>query len=307
MLYVSDLNLWLKWSTAKTYADDTTTGTSAKNLKDMIKRLEEDAANVLSFMASNGLIANAKKTSLVVLNNRTKKNDVNNYIEVKIGENMIKQENSAKLLGVTFNEKQNWNNQIQGKDGVVSALNKRFFAIKRLSNHINKKSILKLVDGLFTSKINYGLQLYGKVRLQASDPTNGDLKAIQKVQNKMARFLNSKTLRDKVPTKRLLEQVDMLSVNQLNARIKIQEIWKATNIKGYPLKIRNQSSTSDSINTRAMTNNRPVEIGGSILTKNTCVSDAIRLWNLAPNDIKNCESLYQLKKLTRIYVKTLPV
>ena len=81
----------------------------------------------------------------------------------------------------------------------------------------------------------------------------------------------------------------------------------ATNIEGYPLKIRNQSSTSDSINTRAMTNNRPVEIGGSILTKNTCVSDAIRLWNLAPNDIKNCESLYQLKKLTRIYVKTLPV
>ena len=50
--------------------------------------LKEDAANVLSFMASNGLIANAQKTSLVILNNKTKKNksEATPPIEVKIGE-----------------------------------------------------------------------------------------------------------------------------------------------------------------------------------------------------------------------------
>ena len=31
VLYVSDLEAWLKWSSAKTFADDTITGTSAKN------------------------------------------------------------------------------------------------------------------------------------------------------------------------------------------------------------------------------------------------------------------------------------
>ena len=36
------------------------------------------------------------------------------------------------------------------------------------------------------------------------------------------------------------------------------------------------------IYTRAMTSNRPIEIGSSILLEKTCVSDAIRLWNLAP-------------------------
>ena len=50
---------------------------------------------------------------------------------------------------------------------------------------INKTSLTKMVDGLFTSKINYGLQLYGKVRTENTDPTNGDIKAIQKVQNKL--------------------------------------------------------------------------------------------------------------------------
>ena len=42
--------------------------TSAKNIYEMIKRLEEDSANVLAYMASNGLVANATKTSLVILN-----------------------------------------------------------------------------------------------------------------------------------------------------------------------------------------------------------------------------------------------
>ena len=98
----------------------------------------------------------------------------------------------------------------------------------------------------------------------------------------MARFLNSKTLRDKIPTKELLEQVNLLSVNQLNAKIKIMEIWKAKNIQGYPLKIQNQTANKETINTRAMTSNRPIEISSSILLEKTCVSDAIRLWNLAP-------------------------
>ena len=62
-------------------------------------------------------------------------------------------------------------------------------------------SLKKLVDGWFTSKINYGLQLYGKVRVNNNDPTNGDIKAIQKVKNKMGRFLNSKTLKVKLNQK----------------------------------------------------------------------------------------------------------
>ena len=102
----------------------------------------------------------------------------------------------------------------------------------------------------------------------------------------------------------------MLSVNQLNAKIKIQEIqeiWKSKNINGYPLKIQNLTVNQNTVNTRAMTENKPIEIGGSTLIEKTCVSDAIKLWNVTPNDIKMCQSLKQLKTLTRKFVKTLPV
>ena len=61
VLFVSDLQDWLEHSTAPTYADDTTTGTSGFSLCQVLKNVEEDAYKVLQFMASNGLVANAKK------------------------------------------------------------------------------------------------------------------------------------------------------------------------------------------------------------------------------------------------------
>ena len=59
----------------------------------------------------------------------------------------VRQVDQAKLLGITFNEKQNWNSQIQGIGGVVSSLNKRM--IIRLKNHIGPNSLKKVVDGFY--------------------------------------------------------------------------------------------------------------------------------------------------------------
>ena len=55
-----------------TYADDTTTGTSAEKVEKVIAILEEDAINVLRFMASNGLIMNPNKKSFIILNSKSK-------------------------------------------------------------------------------------------------------------------------------------------------------------------------------------------------------------------------------------------
>ena len=82
---------------------------------------------------------------------------------------------------------------------------------------------------MFVSKIRYGLQLLGKVRRSENESPNGDLHALQLIQNKLARALNNVKLSDHCTTKSLLANLDMQSVNQLNAQIKITEIWKAVN------------------------------------------------------------------------------
>ena len=88
----------------------------------------------------------------------------------------------------------------------------------------------------------------------------------------MSRFLNSKTLKDRIESKVLLSNLNMLSVNQLNAKIKILEIWKSLNVEGYPLKIDTKQVNQETMNTRAMTSNQPIEIGTKLLTQKSCIS-----------------------------------
>ena len=58
IIFISDLEDWLHFSKPLTYADDTSIACSGDDAE-VKNMLELDAANVLSFMASNGLVANA--------------------------------------------------------------------------------------------------------------------------------------------------------------------------------------------------------------------------------------------------------
>ena len=90
---------------------------------------------------------------------------------------------------------------------------------------------------MFTSKLRYGLQLLGKVRSKNSDPECEDFKAIQLIQNNLMRALNRTKVKDMVSISSLLSKFEMLSINQLNAQVKLAEVWKALNVD--PLSIKN--------------------------------------------------------------------
>ena len=303
VLFVSDLQDWLVHSTAPTYADDTTTGTSTTTLAETITRLEEDASKVLSYMASNGLVANAKKTSFLLLN--SKGSGIG--MSVKIGTEMVPRDDSATLLGIRFQDDLQWKAQIFGKGGLLSALNSRLYIIRRLKSHLSMRSVIKLVDGLFTSKVRYGLQLLGKVRTLKEDTESADFKAIQLVQNKLLRSLNGTKIKDRVSTASLLTKFGVLSVNQLNAQAKLLEMWKSLNVEDYPLKIKQQEKSETGVNTRASLRGRPMGIGKTNITKNTSISDMIRIWNLAPDKVTESKSIYQAKNQIKSYVKSLPI
>ena len=95
VIYGADMELWLKHSSAFTYADDTSSSVTGKTLDEVKKKLEEDADQVLKFMASNGLVANPSKTTLMILNHNS-----DSAMEINVGGKTIIQEKSSKLLGV---------------------------------------------------------------------------------------------------------------------------------------------------------------------------------------------------------------
>ena len=244
---------WLKYVAATTYADDTSTSISHKLLSEVKRMLEEDALNVLKYMASNGLVANPSKTALLFLNlNKNLKNEIQS---LKIGEIMVNQVPNAKLLGMVIDDDQSWTSQISGVGGMVSSLNSRLFIIKRISAAISRNRLSRIVDSLYTSKICYGLQLLGKVRIKDEDSANGLLTKLQVTQNKMARFLNGTKISDRICNKDIYLKNNLLSVNQMKGQIKLTEVWKSLNNKDYPIKWEIKQSPTDGARITRSNNN----------------------------------------------------
>ena len=110
-----------------------------------------------------------------------------------------------------------------------------------------------------------------------------------------------------ISTDSLHKKFGMLSVNQLNAQIKLLEVWKALNVVDYPLKVAQQKVPELGMSTWAAEKGKPIEIGKSNLTRNSSISDAIRVWNLSPENITLSRTIYQVKNAIKNYVRSLPV
>ena len=208
---------------------------------------------------------------------------------------------------MSLDDNQQWKTHITGTGGVISNLNQRLYKLRRMRNHVNETCLQKVANSIYTSKFRYGLQLCAKVRCQEEDSTNKYMKELQKNQNKLLRFLNRKKISDKINTKTLLRNVNMLSVNQTNAQIKLTEVWKALNGKSSSLNDLKMKSLISNRTTRSITNGELLEEGSSKKALNTYQNDASRLWNRAPISIKICGSLSPAKKAIKEFVKCLPI
>ena len=185
---------WVKESCIFNYADDTESSCKDKDEQVVMRKLEEDATNILEFMASNGLVANPTKTVFMMLNDKKKENE--EARKITVGDHQIQESTSTKLLGVEIDNDQKWNSHFYGKGGLLSTLNQRLFMVRRMSNHISKKKLRRVVDSLWTSKLRYGLQLCTEVRLTEEQPKCQMMTKVQIVQNKMLRVLDGARIVD---------------------------------------------------------------------------------------------------------------
>ena len=133
------------------------------------------------------------------------------------------------------------------------------------------------------------------------------MKQIQLLQNKLTRFLNGTQIKDKISTKSILNNLNMLSVNQMNAQVKLIEAWKITHIPDYPIKWELKSTQEDERQTRATEAKRIPESARSTLSQLTFNNDAKKIWNLAPINIKESTSLKSAKSAIKKFVARLTI
>ena len=159
------------------------------------------------------------------------------------------------------------------------------------------------------SKLRYGLQLCTNARILESETKNANMKSAQIAENKMMRLLTKASYTDRSSTSELLGKTGFLSVNQLAASIKLAEVWKSINVEGYPIQLEpNKKSPKDTdSNLRPASTRIWNQDARSSAAKESFSRNAAKIWNNAPENIKNALNLKSAKKQIAKHCKSLPI
>ena len=155
------------------------------------------------------------------------------------------------------------------------------------------------------AKLRYGLQLCNQVRIKPEDHENQNIKAAQVAQNKMLRMLDGVSLKEHITTSSLLIKFGLPSVNQLAGAIKLAEAWKSILVDSYPFQMEesNPNITLNERNIRSTTTKKWKDFGVSKAARESVSIDCAKLWNHAPDSIKNTPFLSRAKKRSSYFVK----
>jgi hypothetical protein len=224
LLYVSDFESCISESEVVGYADDTSISCSSKDVQQLLKSLESEAAKVLAYFAANKLVANAKKTKFLLIRGKGAKKWPEST--VSIGGELVTESMSERILGVVVSNNLKWSDQYRS---VVNSLRYRIFTLKRLAYHLPRSALKGLLDGIVYSAVRFSLPLFGKVRLCHSDLHIGGPDSVQKMLNCALRVVLNVKKVDKVSIKTLHEETASLTLNQLaieSTRRLVQSILK---------------------------------------------------------------------------------
>ena len=126
------------------FADDNTPYYIGKTPEEVISQLERSSKSIFEWFENNGMKANPNKCNLLLSKNEN--------FEANINENRISNTRFENLLGVTFDNRLNFNHHISK---IYKTDSNKLHALARVSNYINEDKGRILFSLYFSSQFNY--------------------------------------------------------------------------------------------------------------------------------------------------------
>ena len=167
LLYINDL-AEATYLFCKLYADDTMLVAQKTNLSALENEVNVELKKVSSWLRSNKLTLNMKKTKFMII---TKKRISNPHIAIKINEKQLEKCSSYKYLGVVFDKDLNWGPHIEY---ICSKISKACGCLSLLRHSAGMDILREVYHALIHSYIRYGIIVWGN----ASETTLSPLKAV---------------------------------------------------------------------------------------------------------------------------------
>ena len=126
------------------YADDNTPFVSGDRIEDVLDSLENASLKLFDWFSNNQMKANRDKCHLLTSSTDS--------IAIKIKDNEILNSESEKLLGVTIDNKLNFNNHLQK---ILKKTNQKVHVLARITPYMSIPKRKLLMNSFFVSQFNY--------------------------------------------------------------------------------------------------------------------------------------------------------
>ena len=210
------------------FVDDDSDTVHSKNALDLQCKLQSEVDNSVNWLADNKLCTAPDKTKFMIIGtSKLKKIRQDIDFRINIDNQHIAESQSEKVLGVVLNNEMLFRNHLYGNednDGLTTDQKRRVGIMHRLSKTMSNDKLKLLSHGIFYSKLNYCLPVFGTVFGLAKYKDKGTRyinfttrynNNLQTLQNKLNRILTNSKMR--TPTRELLENKGPFSVQQMIA------------------------------------------------------------------------------------------
>ena len=300
------------------YADDNTPTTADCDPEKLEEKIQAKASLVTAWFSSNHMVCSGDKTKLLVIGtaaNRSNRIVKEGKVMQVVVEGNIKTESaSEKLLGLVVNNIGTWRNHLEGDDdnqGLLPLLSKRVGILRRLRMYLPDTRFRMIVNGLFNSKLIYGITVWGGVwGLQGYDEetrkgiafTKEDLRKLQVLQNKVMRLMTG--MDPDTSTAQLCSLTNQLSVHQLTAYHSVNQVHKIYYKQKPSYHYNRLFGQRHDITTRGVASMQARVDFDLSLARTSFFYQSSRLWNQLPMNMKSNSNYDNFKKKTRVWVKS---
>ena len=279
-IYLSDLFLFLEGSNIASYADDNTPYACEKDIETVICNLEEDSKILLEWVSNNKLKANPDKFHLILSDNDPE-------LSLTVDTFAITNSNSETLLGVTIDNKLNFNQHVSK---LCTKASQKLHALARVSKFMNFERRKMILNAFINSQFGYCPLVW----MFHSRHLN---KKINNIHERSLRLVYDDTTST---FEELLKHDGSVTIHVRNLQLLATEIFKVVNGTGpeimkeiFSLKESPRYDSRFPFNS----NNIHTEKYG----KETLTFLGPKIWSLVPNEIKKSKSILEFKKLIKTW------
>ena len=143
-IFMNDIFLFVENTNITNYADDNTPYAIESNLDTLLHTLQHDTSILLTWFHDNEMKSNNDKCHLIIVNGNENK--------IKIGNQEIAESKSVKLLGVTIDNKLDFNEHVTS---ILKKANQKLHALARIAKYLEPYKLRVVMKTFIDSQFNY--------------------------------------------------------------------------------------------------------------------------------------------------------